>query len=110
MRKFAMMGAALLSAATMSMATAQPSFAQRSGYYDSHHRWHSYKKHQTSNRVNCERERQRASNKGAVVGGIGGAVLGSAVAGHGAKTEGAVIGGVGGVLAGRQIAKKDHRC
>lgn len=58
----------------------------------------------------CERERQRASNQGAVVGGLAGAVLGSQVAGSGAKSEGAIIGGVGGVLAGRQIAKKDHRC
>jgi len=110
MRTFAIISAALLSVATLSLATAQPSFAQRSGYYDSHHRWRSYEKHPTSHRAKCERERQRASNKGAIVGGIGGAVLGSAVAGHGAKTEGAVIGGVGGVLAGRQIAKKDHRC
>jgi hypothetical protein len=37
-------------------------------------------------------------------------VIGSQVAGSGAKSEGAVIGGLGGVLAGRQIAKKDHRC
>ncbi|HVY89325.1 MAG TPA: glycine zipper 2TM domain-containing protein [Hyphomonadaceae bacterium] len=61
-------------------------------------------------KLDCEHERQEASNKGAVVGGLTGAVLGSQVAGHGAKSEGAVIGGVGGVLAGRQIAKKDHRC
>jgi len=58
----------------------------------------------------CERERQEASNKGAVVGGVAGAVIGSQVAGDGAKSEGGVIGGVAGVLAGRQIAKKDHRC
>ncbi len=58
----------------------------------------------------CERERQDASNTGAVVGGVAGAVIGSQVAGSGAKSEGGVIGGVAGVLAGRQIAKKDHRC
>jgi uncharacterized protein YcfJ len=61
-------------------------------------------------KAQCERDRQAASNRGAVVGGITGAVIGSQVAGSGAKSEGAVIGGVGGVLAGRQIAKKDHRC
>lgn len=61
-------------------------------------------------KIACERERQRASNQGAVVGGVAGAVIGSQVAGSGAKSEGAVIGGLGGVLAGRQIAKKDHRC
>ena len=61
-------------------------------------------------KIQCERDRQRASNQGAVVGGLAGAVIGSQVAGSGAKSEGAVIGGLGGVLAGRQIAKKDHRC
>ncbi len=61
-------------------------------------------------KIQCERDRQRASNQGAVVGGLAGAVIGSQVAGSGAKSEGALIGGVGGVLAGRQIAKKDHRC
>ena len=61
-------------------------------------------------RIRCEKERQEASNRGAVVGGVTGAVVGSQVAGDGAKSEGGVIGGVAGVLAGRQIAKKDHRC
>lgn len=75
------------------------------GFYDAKGNYHAYQ-----TKAACERARQRASNQGAVVGGLGGAVLGSAVAGHGAKTEGAVLGGVAGVLAGRQIAKKDHRC
>jgi uncharacterized protein YcfJ len=61
-------------------------------------------------RIQCERERQEASNRGAVVGGVTGAVIGSQVAGDGAKSEGGVLGGIAGVLAGRQIAKKDHRC
>ena len=61
-------------------------------------------------RIQCEKERQEASNKGAVVGGVTGAVVGSQVAGDGAKSEGGAIGAVAGVLAGRQIAKKDHRC
>lgn len=60
----------------------------------------------------CERDVRHAANTGTVVGAIGGAVLGSAIAGHGNKTEGAVIGaGVGGV-AGHQLAKKNakHNC
>jgi uncharacterized protein YcfJ len=61
-------------------------------------------------KIECERERQEASNRGAVVGGVTGAVVGSQVAGDGAKSEGGVLGGIAGVLAGRQIAKKDHRC
>ncbi len=61
-------------------------------------------------KIQCERDRQAASNRGAIVGGVTGAVIGSQVAGDGAKSEGGAIGGVAGVLAGRQIAKKDHRC
>ena len=61
-------------------------------------------------KIQCERDRQAASNRGAIVGGVTGAVVGSQVAGDGAKSEGGAIGAVGGVLAGRQIAKKDHRC
>jgi uncharacterized protein YcfJ len=61
-------------------------------------------------RIRCEKERQEASNRGAVVGGVTGAVVGSQVAGDGAKSEGGVLGGIAGVLTGRQIAKKDHRC
>lgn len=61
-------------------------------------------------KAQCERDRQAASNRGAIVGGVTGAVVGSQVAGSGAKSEGGAIGAVAGVLAGRQIAKKDHRC
>jgi hypothetical protein len=61
-------------------------------------------------KIQCERDRQAASNRGAVVGGVTGAIVGSQVAGDGAKSEGGAIGAVGGILAGRQIAKKDHRC
>ncbi len=61
-------------------------------------------------KAECEKERQNASNTGAVIGGVTGAVIGSQVAGHGAKSEGGAIGAVAGVMTGRQIAKKDHRC
>src|SRR5262245_29698463 len=45
-------------------------------------------------RIQCERDRQAASNRGAVVGGVTGAIIGSQVAGDGAKSEGGAIGGV----------------
>jgi hypothetical protein len=45
-----------------------------------------------------------------VVGALGGALLGSAIAGHGDKTAGAVIGGVGGAVVGSSIAASNGRC
>jgi uncharacterized protein YcfJ len=61
-------------------------------------------------KIECERARQDASNQGAVVGGVAGAVIGSNVAGNGAKSEGGVIGALAGATVGRDVAKKDHRC
>lgn len=61
-------------------------------------------------KIACEKQRQEASNQGAVVGGVAGAVIGSNVAGSGAKSEGGVIGALAGATVGRDIAKKDHRC
>lgn len=65
---------------------------------------------QAQAKIDCERQRQEASNTGAVVGGVAGAVVGSNVAGNGAKSEGGVIGALAGATVGRDIAKKDHRC
>ena len=63
----------------------------------------------TRHRVTVCRTVREAANGGLVAGAIGGAQLGSAVAGHGAKTEGAVLGaGIGG-LTGRQLAKKSAK-
>lgn len=61
-------------------------------------------------KIACEKERQEASNKGALIGGAAGAVIGSNVAGNGAKSEGGVIGALAGATVGRDIAKEDHRC
>ena len=40
---------------------------------------------------------------GLIVGGVGGAVVGSQIAGRGNGTLGAILGGVGGALGGRAI-------
>lgn len=58
----------------------------------------------------CREQQRRSANKGTLVGGLGGALLGGTVAGNGAKTEGAVLGGVVGAVAGHQIAKKNAKC
>ncbi len=58
------------------------------------------------------RNPQHAANTGTIVGALGGALVGSAIAGHDNKTGGAIIGaGVGG-LTGRQVAKINakHNC
>ena len=57
----------------------------------------------------CE---QRRDNQiaGTVVGAGLGALVGSAVAGHGDKTTGAVIGGVGGAIIGNQVARGSKDC
>jgi hypothetical protein len=57
----------------------------------------------------CE---QRRANRvaGTIVGAGLGAIVGSAVAGRGDRNEGAVIGGVGGGILGNQVAKGSGDC
>jgi hypothetical protein len=59
--------------------------------------------------TSCE---QQHNNRVAatVGGGLIGALLGSAVAGHGDKTTGAVVGGVGGAVIGNQVGKGSADC
>ena len=58
----------------------------------------------------CRQEKSNAGKTGAILGGIAGAVVGSQVAGRGARTEGAVIGGVGGAVVGNQIGRHSVKC
>ena len=65
-----------------------------------------------TNKVWVCRNPQKAANTGTIVGALGGALVGSAIAGNDNKTGGAIIGaGVGG-LTGRQVAKINakHNC
>jgi len=57
----------------------------------------------------CE---QRSQNRtaGTALGAVTGALLGSAVAGHGHKTDGAVVGAVAGAVVGNQVAKGPKDC
>jgi len=57
----------------------------------------------------CE-ERRNNRAAGTVVGGVLGALAGSAVAGRGDRTEGAVIGGIGGAVVGNQVSKGNGDC
>lgn len=47
---------------------------------------------------------------GLIIGGIAGAVLGSAIAPGNSNTIGALLGGAGGALAGRAIERNNVRC
>ncbi len=57
----------------------------------------------------CE-ERRNNRVAGTVVGGVLGALAGSAIAGRGDRNEGAVIGGVGGAVIGNQVSKGNGDC
>src|SRR5678815_628190 len=57
----------------------------------------------------CE-ERRNNRVAGTVVGGVLGAIAGSAIAGRGDRNEGAVIGGVGGAVVGNQLSKGNGDC
>ena len=60
----------------------------------------------------CKNVKKKA-NKGTVIGAVAGGVLGSQLAGNGARTEGTVLGAGVGAVAGHQIAKsnaKKKRC
>jgi len=58
----------------------------------------------------CRQEKHAAGNRGAVVGGLAGALVGSTVAGRGDRTEGALLGGAVGAVAGHQIARHRVSC
>jgi hypothetical protein len=59
--------------------------------------------------TSCEQQHENRV-AGTVAGGVVGALLGSAIAGHGDKTTGAVIGGVGGAVIGNQVSKGGADC
>jgi hypothetical protein len=77
------------------MAAALPGVALSQPYYDS----------------GCVRQNENNRAAGTVLGAIGGALIGGAVAGHGSKGAGAVVGGIGGAVAGNAIAgSQNHPC
>jgi hypothetical protein len=90
MKIAALSATALALAAATAVAT--PSYARDYGYYDS-----------------CSAKKQDAGTKGAVIGGLAGALLGSSLAGHGDKTGGLAIGAVAGALVGNSIARSDAK-
>ena len=55
----------------------------------------------------CEQHNNQMT--GTVVGAIGGALLGNAIAGHGDKKTGAIVGALGGAIIGNQIGKSSGK-
>ena len=60
--------------------------------------------------TSCERQQQNNEAAGTVLGAVGGALLGSAIAGRGDHTTGAVVGGVGGAVIGNRIGASGDPC
>ena len=98
-----MIGAA---AAALTLVSA-PSFASAhdSRYYRDHHR---YETRQRSNYDSCRSHRKNGKATGAIIGAIGGGLLGNSLS-HGNRTPGTLLGAGAGAYAGSQIGK-GHRC
>ena len=58
----------------------------------------------------CAGAKRAAGNRGALTGGVLGAVAGSAIAGRGSRAGGAVVGGAIGALAGHEIGRSNVSC
>lgn len=58
----------------------------------------------------CEQRKTDNRVAGTLLGAGLGAIVGSQVAGHGARTEGSVIGAVGGGVIGNQLSKSNKDC
>lgn len=88
--------AAAVATAAAGLAIATPSAAQPYGYYD-------------NGRNPCQEKQHDHGIAGALLGGAAGAVIGSNVAGHSARTGGAIIGGVAGAALGNNIGRSAAR-
>ena len=58
----------------------------------------------------CQQVKQQRMIAGGIIGALTGAVLGSNVSGHGARSEGGALGAVGGAVAGGAIGRNSARC
>jgi hypothetical protein len=85
---YALAAATVGAAATPALAQDYPGYGD--GYYDG----------------GCHAQERQSGTTGAVLGGVGGALLGSSLAGHhSGRGEGAVVGGIAGALLGNSIGR-----
>ena len=98
---------AILSA-VLALCVASPAIAG-DRYYRDHHRHDGYyDRHDNRDYYrHCKRDK---GTGGAIIGAIGGAVVGNQVAGHHDKALGTVVGAGAGALVGREIDRGDVKC
>ncbi len=96
----AMAAAVTAGALAPTFASAQTASSARVGAYDNNGYYYDP----------CTRSTTNRATGGGLAGAGVGAVIGSGVAGHGAKTEGAVLGGLLGAVIGGNIGKKSAAC
>jgi uncharacterized protein YcfJ len=99
--------AAFASVAMVGIAPAEARHHHRDGYYDNRGYDRGYDRHHGYRDGRC----RDSGTGGAIIGAVGGGLLGNSIAGHGDKTLGTVIGAGGGALAGNAIGRSGHhRC
>ncbi len=92
--------------ATVTALAAMPAQAHYHDRYD-HRGWGHHDHHGGYYDRRCRND----GTGGAIIGAVGGGLLGNAIAGHGDKTLGTVLGAGSGALAGNAIARNGtHRC
>lgn len=102
MRKtLAMIGAAAAVLTTMSPV----SFADARPY----HHYRHYRHYSDDRGYRCAAERHRSATTGAIVGTVGGALIGNAVSG-GNRLPGTLLGAGAGAYVGHQFGKHNSRC
>jgi uncharacterized protein YcfJ len=93
---------AMIGAAAAVLTTLAPvSFADAA----THHRRHHYRHYSG----NCAAERHRSATTGAIIGTVGGALIGNAVSG-GNRVPGTLLGAGAGAYVGHQYGKHNSRC
>lgn len=96
--------AALTAAAATAPAMAQPyRYDEYSRYDDRGDNYYRY--HQDW----CRKQKKKGQTNGAIIGGIAGAVLGSQVAGNGARTEGSLVGAAAGAAIGSNVGRQSAK-
>jgi hypothetical protein len=58
----------------------------------------------------CERDKHDQKVTGTLIGALGGALLGNAIAGHGHRGDGALVGAASGAIIGNQLSRSKEPC